>query len=846
MVDFKKKLKKSMVRPKEPLAIYESLDRKTGAGPLRDVQKRVLKDWYGNRFCNKDLILKLHTGEGKTLVGLLMLQTYLYNEKGPCIYVCPNISLSQQVMREASKFGFNYCTTDTGIPSDFLNGKSILITHIQKVFNGKSIFKNNQCHIGCMILDDSHACVDSIRDSFTLKIPRLYDESGKTAGLYDDLLNLFEEDLKKQGEGSFIDVKSKNTDEVICVPYWAWIEKCSDVLKSIAKYTDEDYIKYTWPLVKDHLGNSHVYVSEDEVEIVPDYCAIEMFSCFDRAQHRVLMSATTQDDSFFIRGLNFNIDAIRNPLCDDKSKWSGEKMILIPSLIDETLTRANIVNFYARPNHNRKFGRFAITPSFSMANDFSHFGAIVAKKETIEQLLSSAKNGEHEKTIVLVNRYDGVDLPDDACRILIVDSLPTCQSLADRYELNCREDSDIVNQRLAQKIEQGIGRSVRGEKDYSAIIIIGPNLVKFIRSNATKQYFSLQTRKQIEIGLDIAESAKEEVDENTTPIKVLLRLIKQLVMRDESWKEYYKEQMDSIKDDDKKSDLYEIMQLEHKAERKNFLGDHEAASNIIDNLIKKYIKNENERGWYKQKLAQYKYYESKVDSVKIQKSAYEDNMSMLKPIEGITYKKLGDISATQFESIYQWINKFPSYTELKLQVDDTLDRFTFGRPSHNFEKAVQEIGEMLGFQSQRPDKRYRVGPDNLWCGLKGMFFMIECKDEVSTLRMSINKTEVGQMNNHCGWFEKNYGVDAHVKRIMIILTNKVAKDANFTHDVEIMDSECLTSLKKSIDGFVHELKNYKLSDLTEAKINEFLIAHKLTVEDLQKLYSKKVKPLGIS
>ena len=91
------------------------------------MQKRVLTDWHNNRFDDKDLILKLHIGEGKTLVGLLMLQTYLYNGKGPCIYVCPNKSLFQQVMREASKFGFNYCSTDIGIPSDFLNGKSIFI-----------------------------------------------------------------------------------------------------------------------------------------------------------------------------------------------------------------------------------------------------------------------------------------------------------------------------------------------------------------------------------------------------------------------------------------------------------------------------------------------------------------------------------------------------------------------------------------------------------------------------------------------------------------------------------------------------------------------------------------------
>ena len=55
------------------------------------------------------------------------------------------------------------------------------------------------------------------------------------------------------------------------------------------------------------------------------------------------MSATTQDDSFFIKGLGFDIESIKNPLLDPDQKWSGEKMLLLPSLIDESLNRDEIV-----------------------------------------------------------------------------------------------------------------------------------------------------------------------------------------------------------------------------------------------------------------------------------------------------------------------------------------------------------------------------------------------------------------------------------------------------------------------------------------------------------------------
>lgn len=67
MIDFSKKLG---AKPKEkkinPIEIYGSLDRKTDAGPLRPTQDRVLQDWNANHRKDRNLIVKLHTGEGKT------------------------------------------------------------------------------------------------------------------------------------------------------------------------------------------------------------------------------------------------------------------------------------------------------------------------------------------------------------------------------------------------------------------------------------------------------------------------------------------------------------------------------------------------------------------------------------------------------------------------------------------------------------------------------------------------------------------------------------------------------------------------------------------------------------
>jgi replicative superfamily II helicase len=152
MVDFKKRLKKKeIVKKVKPAEIYDSLDRRSEAGPLRDSQQKILDDWFLTRLEHKNTIIKLHTGEGKTLIGLLILQSKINAGKGPAVFVCPNKYLATQVMQEASKFGIAYCDFSNGrdFPDEFLLGKKILITHVQKLFNGKTVFGIGVCQTSC-------------------------------------------------------------------------------------------------------------------------------------------------------------------------------------------------------------------------------------------------------------------------------------------------------------------------------------------------------------------------------------------------------------------------------------------------------------------------------------------------------------------------------------------------------------------------------------------------------------------------------------------------------------------------------------------------------------------------
>ena len=780
----------------------------------------------------------MHTGEGKTLIGLLILHSKINSNDGPCLYVCPNKYLAEQVRQEAHKFGIPICEIgeQNELPEEFLNGNRILITYVQKVFNGRTIFglSNQSTTVGAVILDDSHACIDSIKDSLTIKV-------GRDHKLYEEALAIFGDDIKGQGEGSYLEIESGDYNTMLPIPYWSWHDKKEEITKAIIKNKDDNEIKFTWPVIKDQIGNCQAFISGQTLEISPTLMPIDSFGTFARAKNRILMSATTQDDSFFIKGLGFDVEAVSNPISNPDLKWSGEKMIIIPSLISEELDSDSIVNWLAKPNPERQFGIVFLVPSFSKKIQYEKIGARVATSSDIFEVVKSLKDGNFVQAVVFANRYDGIDLPDSACRILVIDSKPYFDSLLDRYEEDCRVESDIMNIRIAQKVEQGLGRSVRGEKDYSIVVLVGGDLVKFIKSPLSSKYFSSQTRKQIEIGMQVASFATEDAG-GETPYKILINLMNQALARDEGWKEYYSEEMDAISADEERNDIYETLNQEYEAERQFSIGEYARACELMQGLCDKFSNDSSEKGWYLQQLARYKYRTSKVDANQIQKAAFHSNLQLLKPKEGISYRKIEFINESRIKRIRDWIGQFSDYQEMMISLDGILQNLSFGMPSEKFEAALMEIGSAIGFLSQRPDKEIKKGPDNLWCGVENQYILLECKNEVEETRAEISKHEAGQMNSHSAWFESVYG-EAKCKRILIIPTIKLSYHADFTHNVGIMRKPALNKLKANVKGLFKEFGQYVIHEVSDQKVQQLIDAHELDVTSLISQYSEDYRKI---
>ena len=90
-------------------------------------------------------------------------------------------------------------------------------------------------------------------------------------------------------------------------------------------------------------------------------------------------------------------------------------MVIIPSLIHDDLMRSELVQKFATPKKDRKGGGIvALVSSFRNAEDWKRYGNVVTDKSTVWNAVSDLKKGQFDQAVILVNRYDGIDLSDDA------------------------------------------------------------------------------------------------------------------------------------------------------------------------------------------------------------------------------------------------------------------------------------------------------------------------------------------------------------------------------------------------------------------------------------------------
>lgn len=802
--------KNEVLLPIDPIDLFYSLKKEKDFTYLRDTQSEVLNIWNDKRE-DTHLLIKMNTGAGKTLVGLLILYSKMLETKKRSLFLCPDKQLVNQVFEESKKYNIPTCIfeeDDNDFPEKFLNNEAILVTTVQKLFNGKNIFDKQKIEVESIVIDDAHRCIEKIKDSFTIKIPY-------TSPMYSELVNLFENELKRQAIGSFQAIESQHPDYYMKLPFWSWIDNEQSVIKIFSSHlTDKNTLFFKWDLFHNNYKQYELYLNSSGIEIAPLKCYTQNTVTYTNAKHKYALSATFENDISLLYDLDFSLTSITNPIEPKDRKDYGQRLILSPKRyfndfdVDDM---TEIVKHHLVDNQNI----LVLVPSYKDTGVWEQMGAKVVSENIVEEL-NNLKNSKRN-FIVLVNRYDGIDLGGDSCNVLIIHEHPKYKFIKDRYYENIfhKSNSNII----AQTIEQGLGRTVRSGNDYSVVYLLGRNILRFLRQKDNFQFLNKHTRKQIEMGLDLLNENSEIEKEDIA--KTIHQTADYCLSQNDDWLLFYQNYMEqkSEYEDIDKTQLLHIKQLEKEAIIEFVKGNHKSSVEKINDILSCEI-SDSEKAIYLNLKANVLYETDKDTSNDLIIKSRDYSRHMFEPFLSQEYVKKQIHPGSQFEKALKYIQEFSTMND----VIDSLNEILIGlvydsnTPSDKFEKSVKDLGKLLGFISFRPEKEKNEGSDNLWVLENNSCLIMECKSEKLNKNL-ISKSDISQLMHSINWFKEKYLNDnLTIYGVTLQFNKKKEPDATANNDMKSIDNESLEKIKDSLLKYISFLSKNKITDLTIDKI----------------------------
>ena len=694
-----------------------------------------------------------------------------------------------------------------------------MVASYQALFNGFSLFgtaggRREIVRPTAVILDDAHTAFSVVRDQFSIAI-------GKDAmpDIYREVAQGFRYAFEEIGkQGTFDDITDGREEGVLEVPYWSWARRCQEIRHMLAE-PQRKHFPLAWPLVRDHFDKCHAFISRREIVITPLFPNVAMFPTFYECPRRVYMSATVADDSSVVRTFEADATSVGKPISPTSLAGVGERMILVPDLMiiprnDIKSALETLATWAAE-----RAGVVVLTPSARQSQGWKDTAEIVSGEDVssvVEDLVNRDKNGP----VVFAGRYDGIDLPGDSCRLLILSGLPTGSNAYDLYRAVVFEGSSAINTTIAQRIEQGMGRGTRGAGDHCVVVLAGPDLAKWISNQANQNFLTSPTRVQLNLGMDISG--------NIISLEQLGKAVRQSFNRDQAWVEY---QAEVLAEETASPSVNKTSLLVAGQERRYFRLLSDGYYDQAITRITAFAENNQEidakvRGWVYQLAARAAWlWGNQEQSDELQRHAYASNKMLLKPRVAPHYSPLLSPS-DQSKVILENLKKFHPRRGLLAAFEEMADWLTPEATSNQFEESLKNLGAMLGYSTSRPDNDDQVGPDVLWILNEDEALVVEAKSRKNSGN-PINKEEHGQLLESMGWFAETYpNHRAHgaIVNDAPTVTNHVApagtfgltfKGLNLLVDHSRSLLEAITATNASDDSLIAQceqlLKEYRLN-----------------------------------
>ncbi len=787
---------KSNSAPLDPFEIFaKTPNLKDAPNDLWKGQAEALRRWHENRN-REDNVILLNTGAGKSIVGILIAQSLANETAGPVVFVCSTIDLVEQTARECDRIGLSYTKRIAGEFSNdlFETGKAFCITTYQSLFVKNSTFTGDK-KPAAVIFDDAHVSERTIRDSFTMTI------SKKDHGaLYEKIVRIVKPEFEAIERGPHFDFVLDDVGRhsvTMCPPSTAFRHR-EEIIAAI-KTTDWRKSDFFWPALRlwEHLGLCAIFISPHAIEITPPFIPTGVYDFLGKGVRRVYLSATMEYETDFVRGFGL---FPKDPIIPDNDAGNGERLILLGSEFGKDFDKFQAASEILKDN------KLVIScPSYPKAAEWEKFGTPPERNEFTRKLqeFRAAASG----SFLLVSRIDGIDLPQDTCRVMLIDGAPSGTSLMDRYLMQSLSLNNLFSTKMAGRITQLLGRINRGRSDYSAFLICGSDLNIWLKTERNVALLPPLIRKQV----ILSQTVQEGMD-GATPADVA-GLVSQVLSRDAGWLKFYRETVDGLEVSEdaltrvkeRESQLSKSAEAECRFMTRMWQGDIAGARKaLLDVLDDTALADAKLAGWYSVWLGAT--YDMEGD-VETSIAHYKKARTRLSYYLNVPRKSDFDQETentgpkTVLQGALLAVNHHGpqalSGLAAKLSADcNVLEDVNCSSTAK--EEAVRAFGERLGFSSSRPDNEVGYGPDVIWKDeIEKYAIAFELKTEKNN-PAEYNKAEVGQSHNHLQWLKDN--LDGFVcSGILIIGPNGICKsEASPSDDIFLVETKALVGRMRAL------------------------------------------------